>query len=315
MANISTSLIAGGAGFIGSHLCNRLLAEGHTVICIDNLITGSENNIVEAKQNSHFTFIRHDVSKDLPQLPKADYIFHLASPASPADYQTHPIETALVNSVGTMRLLDVAKSNSARFLFASTSEVYGDPKEHPQTETYWGNVNPNGVRACYDESKRFGEMMTMTYVRNSSVDGRIIRIFNTYGPRMRKNDGRVVSNFINQAINGEPLTIYGTGKQTRSFCFVDDLVEGIMKAMFVDTLAGEVINLGNPEEYSVLDLAEKIIQKTGTTSKMQFRALPQDDPEKRRPDKSKAKMLLGWEPKISVNEGLDKTIAYYKSLA
>ena len=241
-----------------------------------------------------------------------DFIYHLASPASVPDYQKYPEETALVNSIGTRMFLKVAKAHGAKFLFASTSEVYGDPKEHPQKETYWGNVNPHGVRACYDESKRFGEMITMLYVRNHGVDGRIARIFNTYGPRMRPDDGRVVSNFINQAIAGKPLTVYGDGAQTRSFCFVSDMVDGLIR--FMDAPSGEVVNLGNPEEYTMLDLAEKIKRMTGSSSGIVHVELPEDDPTQRRPDIGKAKKLLGWEPNVSVDEGLEKTIAYYKSL-
>lgn len=315
MTEQNVSIVTGGAGFIGSHLCDRLLTIGHSVVCVDNLLTGSEQNLDQAKRNSLFTFINHDVTKNLPNLPKADYIFHLASPASVLDYQKYPIETAVVNSVGTMHLLELAKTVGARFLYTSTSEIYGNPKEHPQKESYWGNVNSIGPRACYDESKRFGEMITSEYVKQKNLDGRVARIFNTYGPRMRKTDGRVVSNFIHQALTGEPLTVYGTGKQTRSFSYVDDLVSGILSLMFTDNLNGVVINLGNPEEYTVLDLANKIKQKTGTPSKIIFKPLPDDDPERRRPDISKAKKLLDWEPKISVDEGLSKTIAFYKSLA
>lgn len=314
MAEQKISLVTGGAGFIGSHLCDALLSAGHRVYCVDNLLTGSEENLKEAKENPLFTFVRYDAVAELPILGRLDYVFHLASPASVVDYQKSPEETALVNSVGTRNLLIAAKAHKARFLFASTSEIYGDPKEHPQKETYWGNVNPNGVRSCYDESKRWGEMITMLYVRKHGVDGRIVRIFNTYGPRMRKTDGRVVSNFINQALEGKSMTVYGDGKQTRSFCFVSDMVEGIAKAMFARETSGEVINIGNPEEYRVIDLAKKIQSMTGTASKIVYDTLPEDDPVQRRPDISKAKQLLGWEPKVSVNDGLEKTIAYYRSI-
>ncbi len=314
MAEQKVSLVTGGAGFIGSHLCDALLAANHRVFCIDNLLTGSEKNLEEAKQNPLFTFIRYDVVRELPILGSIDYIFHLASPASVVDYQKYPEETALVNSVGTRNLLTVAKAHKATFLFASTSEVYGDPKEHPQKETYWGNVNPNGVRSCYDESKRYGEMLTMLYLRRHGVDARIVRIFNTYGPRMRKTDGRVVSNFITQALDGKPLTVYGDGGQTRSFCYVSDLVEGIMRAQFTKKASGEVINIGNPEEYRVIDLAKKIQSMTGTASKIVHDSLPEDDPIQRQPDIAKAGKILGWEPRITVDEGLKKTINYYRSI-
>ncbi len=306
------SVITGGAGFIGSNLCGALLEKGHTVFCVDNLVTGTEKNIENLKNNPDFTFINWDVINEFPVLPGIDYIFHLASPASVPDYQKYSEETALVNSVGTRNMLKVAKAYKAKFLFTSTSEVYGNPLEHPQKETYWGNVNPNGVRACYDESKRFGEMMVMLYVRNRGVDGRIVRIFNTYGPNMRKDDGRVISNFINQALEEKPLTVYGDGKQTRSICYVSDLVDGIMRMMFSDKTKGEVVNLGNPEEYTMIDLAKKIQTMTGTKSDIVFEPLPQDDPTQRRPDITKAKTLLGWEPNVSADVGLQKTIEYYK---
>ncbi|MFZ5845412.1 MAG: UDP-glucuronic acid decarboxylase family protein [Patescibacteria group bacterium] len=313
MTQKKTSVVTGGAGFIGSHLCEALLAHGHQVFCLDNLLTGAEENLIHAKKNPNFTFIRIDVTEKLPILGKIDYIFHLASPASPRDYQNYAEETALVNSVGTRNLLRLAKSYGARFLFASTSEVYGEPLEHPQRETYWGNVNPNGPRSCYDESKRFGEMITMVYVRKYGVDARIARIFNTYGERMQPEDGRVVSNFVNQALNGKPLTIYGDGSQTRSFCYVSDLVAGLLRLMFTDDLAGEVVNLGNPEEYPVLELAGKIKQLAASNSKIIYKPLPPDDPSRRRPDITKAKKLLGWEPKISLEKGLKKTIQFYKN--
>jgi nucleoside-diphosphate-sugar epimerase len=305
------SLVAGGAGFIGSHLCDALLGLGHKVICVDNLLTGSEKNIEEAKKNPDFSFIREDIISKSPDA-KADYIFNLASPASPADFKNLAEEIALVNSVGTVNMLKLAKTHNARYLEASTSEVYGEPKEHPQKETYWGNVNPNGIRSCYDESKRFAEAITMVYVRKYGLDARIIRIFNTYGPRMRKDDGRVVSNFINQALEGKPLTIFGDGTQTRSFCYVSDLVAGILAVMFGDNLKGEVFNLGNPEEYTVKDFAEKVKALTGSASPVTFEALPEDDPTQRKPDITKIKTALGWEPKISVDEGLKKTIEFYK---
>ncbi len=316
MGDRKMCLVTGGAGFIGSHLCDRLLAQGYSVICVDNFLTGRKENLADALKNPQFRLIEHDVIQPLTkqQIDNVTHIFHLASPASVIDYQKYPEETAIVNSTGTRNMLDLARQTGAKFLFASTSEVYGDPKEHPQKETYWGNVNPVGTRACYDESKRFGEMMTMLYIRRDGLDGRIIRIFNTYGPRMRPDDGRVISNFINQAIKKEPITVYGDGTQTRSFCYVSDLVEGIMGAMFTGDTRGEVINLGNPEEYRMIDLAKKIKDMTGTTSEVVFKQLPPDDPEVRRPDITKAKTLLLWQPKVSVTEGLRKTIAYYRSL-
>jgi len=314
MVERKTCIVTGGAGFIGSHLCEALLAANYQVIAVDNFITGRKDNLTEALKNSQFRLIEHDVVEPLKELNNVSYIFHLASPASVIDYQKFPEETALVNSIGTRNLLQLAKETGAKFLFASTSEVYGDPKEHPQKETYWGNVNPVGPRACYDESKRFGEMMTMVYKRRDGIDARIIRIFNTYGSRMRPDDGRVISNFINQAIKREPITVYGDGVQTRSFCFVSDLVEGIIAAMFTNGTSGEVINLGNPEEYRMIELAKKIKEMTGTPSEIVFKELPPDDPQERKPDITKAKTLLGWEPKVSVTEGLQKTIKYYRSL-
>lgn len=305
--------MTGGAGFIGSNLCEALLEKGYVVFCVDNLLTGSEKNIQQMKKNPDFTFIKWDVINEFPVLPKIDYVFHLASPASVPDYQKYDEETALVNSVGTRNMLKVAKAYKAKFLFTSTSEVYGDAKEHPQKETYWGNVNPNGVRACYDESKRFGEMITMLYERNRGVDARIARIFNTYGPNMRKDDGRVISNFINEALENKPLTVYGDGKQTRSFCYISDQVAGLMALMFGENTKGEVINIGNPEEYSMIDLANKIKTMTGSKSEIVYAPLPKDDPAHRKPDITKAQTLLGWKPVVTVDEGLKKTIEYYKN--
>lgn len=307
-----TVVVTGGAGFIGSHLCDALLAAGYRVISLDNLITGSETNMSEARKNPAFSFMQQDVIEPFAIEGPVDYIFHLASPASVIDYQNFPEETAKVNSVGTTRMLEMAREKKARFLFASTSEVYGDPVEHPQKETYWGNVNPNGIRSCYDESKRFGEAISMVFARKYAVDIRIVRIFNTYGPRMRKRDGRVVSNFINQALSGKPLTVYGDGTQTRSFCFVSDLVSGIMKFMFTDSASREVVNMGNPEEYTMIDLANMIVRLTGSTSNIIFEKLPADDPTRRKPDISKAQSMLKWTPTVSVEEGLVKTIAYYR---
>lgn len=310
-----TCLVTGGAGFIGSHLVDFLIQKGCEVIVIDNLITGSESNIAHLKDYEQCFFLLHDVSDPLEIEQSIDWIFHLASPASVVDYQAYPEETALANSVGTRNVLALAKEKNARFLFASTSEVYGDPKEHPQKETYWGNVNPIGIRACYDESKRYGEMMTQLYHRIHGVDTRIIRIFNTYGPRMRKTDGRVISNFINQALRNDPITVYGQGTQTRSFCYVDDLVQGIWDVMNCDGLSGEVVNLGNPEEYAVIDVARKVKEMTQSSSDIVYKELPQDDPAIRRPDITKVENATGWRPRVSLDEGLRKTIAYCRETA
>ena len=307
-------IVTGGAGFIGSNLVDALLLRGYKVFALDNLLTGNEDNLREANKQKDFTFIKYDVINELPVLGPINYIYHLASPASVPDYQKYPEETALVNTVGTRALLKVAKAHGAKFLFTSTSEVYGDPKEHPQKETYWGNVNPNGIRACYDESKRFGEMMTMLYVRKFGVDARIARIFNTYGPKMRPDDGRVISNFVNQALKNEPISVYGDGKQTRSFCFVSDMVTGLISLMEHEQTKGEVVNLGNPEEYTMIDLATKVKTMTGSLSEIVHKDLPADDPMQRKPDISKARKLLGWEPKVSVDSGLKLTVAYYKAL-
>lgn len=307
-------LVTGGAGFIGSHLCDYLINKGYKVICLDNLLTGSKKNIEHLLSNPNFEFIQADVTRPIDHEPLAiNHIFHLASPASPVDYQNHPEETLLANSLGTLNMLKFALQSRAKVLIASTSEIYGDPKEHPQKETYWGNVNSFGLRSCYDESKRFAEAATYVYLNKYGIDARLVRIFNTYGPRMRKDDGRVISNFINQALEHKPLTIYGKGDHSRSFCFVSDLVEGIFKAMFTQRTKGEIINLGNPEEYKIVDLAQKIKKLTNSSSEIVFGDLPPDDPSQRQPDISKAKRLLGWEPKVSVDEGLLKTIEYYKT--
>ncbi len=310
-------LVTGGAGFLGSHLCEYLLERGYHVICLDNFLTGSEKNIEHLLKNKNFKYIKADVSRPFTLLPfhSFTFLFHLASPASPVDYQNHPEETALTNSVGTYNLLKLAVKNKAKFLLASTSEIYGDPLEHPQKESYWGNVNTFGVRSCYDEAKRFAETLVYIFIHKYNLDARVIRIFNTYGPRMQKDDGRVVSNFINQALSGEPLTVYGKGEQTRSFCYVSDLIEGIYKAMLEKNTNGEVFNLGNPGEYTVMELANKIRKLTGSKSKIVYKPLPKDDPTKRRPDISKAKEVLNWEPKVSLDEGLQKTIEYYQSLS
>lgn len=311
---MKVSLVTGGAGFIGSHLCDALLAAGHKVVAVDNLITGSEKNIEEAKKNPNFSFIHLDIIEHAPEIAgPVDYVFNFASPASPADFKKFAEEIALVNSLGTIHMLRFAKDHNARYLEASTSEVYGDPKENPQKESYWGNVNPNGIRACYDESKRFAEAATMIYVRKYGLDARIIRIFNTYGPRMQKNDGRVVSNFINQALEGKSLTVYGDGSQTRSFTYVSDLVDGILKVMMKDNVKGEVLNLGNPEEYTVQEFAQSVLFLTGSTSKIVINPLPEDDPMQRKPDITKVTTMVGWEPHVKLDEGLKKTIEFYKT--
>jgi len=307
-------LVAGGAGFIGSHLCDALLAQGHEVICVDNFITGSETNIKHLMGNPQFTLLKKDISKDEIEIEGLTHIFNLASPASPADFEKIPEEIALTNSLGTLKLLSLVVKTKARFVITSTSEVYGDPKEHPQKETYWGNVNSFGPRSCYDESKRFAETLIYIYLKKFGIDARIARIFNTYGPRMRKEDGRAVSNFINQALEGKPLTVYGTGEATRSFCFVSDLVDGLMALMFTEGISGEIFNLGNPEEYTILAFAEKIKGITGCESNIEFSQSPVDDPQMRKPDISKAKEKLRWEPKVNVDEGLSKTVEYYRSL-
>ena len=316
-------LVAGGAGFIGSHLCEKLLNDNHKVFSLDNFITGEKTNISSFTSNSSFEFVEKDITKDLSdikaQLKDVEFIFHLASPASPSkkshrSYMNHPVETLLVNSLGTYNLLNLAKDVGAKFLFASSSEVYGDPAISPQNEEYFGNVNPNGVRSVYDEGKRFGEAMVMAFVRKHDTDARIIRIFNTYGPKMQKDDGRVVSNFINQALTGAPITVYGDGKQTRSLCFISDMVEGIIAAMFTDGTKGEVINLGNPNEKTILEVAEMIKEMMGSSSQISFEELPEDDPKKRNPDISKAKGLLSWAPKVDLEGGLKKTMEYFKSV-
>src|SRR5579872_992503 len=318
---MQTVYVAGGAGFIGSNLCAKLLADGYDVVCLDNLLTSSESTIALLEKNPHFQFKKIDITGPLEQyndLPKPDFIFHLASPASPnkngkRSYIALPIQTLLANTLGTYNLLELAKKHGARFLFASTSEVYGDPLVTPQPESYWGNVNPNGVRSVYDEGKRCGEAYVMGYVRKFGLDGRIVRIFNTYGPNMQIDDGRVVSNFILQALSNEPLTLYGDGKQTRSFCYVDDLVNGLCTFMFGDNLKGEVINMGNPNEKTILEFATIVKEITGTTSEIVYaEQLPEDDPKQRNPDIAKAKQLLHWEPKISLEEGLRRTVEYFK---
>ena len=302
-------LITGGAGFIGSHLADRFLAEGHEVICIDNLVTGDVANIAHIN-NPKFSFINYDVTNYLYVDGQLDYILHFASPASPIDYLELPIQTLKVGSLGTHKALGLAKAKGARFLIASTSEVYGDPLVHPQTEDYWGNVNPIGPRGVYDEAKRFSEAMTMAYHRYHGVETRIVRIFNTYGPRMRIRDGRAVPNFMCQALKGEDITVYGDGSQTRSFCYISDEVDGIVRLLFSDV--DTPVNIGNPSEMSVLQMAETIVRMSGSKSRIVFNPLPEDDPKVRQPDITKAKKVLGWEPKVGLEEGLKDTLAYFK---
>ena len=304
-------VVTGGAGFIGSHLCTRLLDEGHSVLCVDNFITGAERNIAALLHQPCFSFVQQDVTK--PFDFEAEAIFHLASPASPVGYMEHPIETILVNSQGTYLMLEQARKQNAMFLVASTSEAYGDPLVHPQREDYWGNVNPIGPRACYDESKRLGETLTMEYHRQYQLNGRIVRIFNTYGPNSQLNDGRMIPNFITQALLDEPLTIYGDGSITRSICYVSDLVDGLMLAMFQPRTAGEVFNLGNTEEHTVLEYAHTIIRLCEASSSIIFEPNRVDDPERRRPDISKAQQVLGWQPRVSLDGGLRRTIEWFSN--
>ena len=306
-------VITGGSGFVGSHLCDRWLADGHQVIAVDNFLTGRPENVAHLKGRPDFQLLEQNVSEGLTVDGKVDFVFHLASPASPVDYLEHPIDTMLVSSIGTKNALDLARANDAGFLIASTSECYGDPLEHPQKETYWGHVNPIGPRAVYDEAKRFGEAMTMSYNREFGVNTHIVRIFNTYGPRMKLNDGRVVPNFIDQALRGKPITIYGEGKQTRSFCYVADLVEGITRLALSDEHLPT--NIGNPTELTILEFAEVIQKLVGSQCKLEFKPMPQDDPKQRKPDISKAKRLLDWEPKTGLEEGLRDTIAYFQGQA
>ena len=305
-------LITGAAGFLGSHLCDRFLRDGHTVVGLDNFVTGSPDNIAHLAGNDRFQFVRHDISVSTYVAGKLEGVLHLASPASPIDYLELPIETLKVGSLGTHNALGIAKAKGARFFLASTSEVYGDPLEHPQRESYWGNVNSIGPRSVYDEAKRFSEAITMAYHRTHGLDTRIVRIFNTYGPRMRPRDGRVVSNFIVQALNGEDLTIYGEGSQTRSFCYVEDEIEGIYRLfMNGDSMP---TNIGNPVEFTVRQLAEMVVELTGTKSSIISEPLPQDDPKVRKPDITRARTMLGWEPKVPLREGLVRTIEYFRGL-
>jgi dTDP-glucose 4,6-dehydratase len=302
-------LITGGAGFVGSHLCDRFLERGDWVVCVDNLITGRSDNLAHLQNHERFYFHPHDISQPLELEGPIDRVLHFASPASPTDYLRFPIQTLKVGSLGTHNALGLARAKNARFLLASTSEIYGDPLLHPQREDYWGNVNPVGVRGCYDESKRFAEAITMAYHRAHGLQTRIVRIFNTYGPRMRLDDGRVLPNFIGQALRGEPLTIYGDGSQTRSFCHVDDLVEGIVRLLESDEV--EPVNLGNPDEVTILEFAREILALTGSKSELVFRPLPQDDPRVRQPDITRARERLGWEPRIGRQEGLKRTIEHF----
>ncbi|MGE5400347.1 MAG: UDP-glucuronic acid decarboxylase family protein [Ignavibacteriales bacterium] len=309
--NKKTSVVTGGAGFLGSHLCDKLLNEGHKVICIDNLITGNVDNISHLFGNENFTFVKHDVTNYIHVPGKVDYILHFASPASPIDYLQLPIQTLKVGSLGTHKALGLAKEKKARFLLASTSETYGDPAIHPQKEDYWGNVNPVGPRGVYDEAKRFAEAMTMAYHRYHQVETRIVRIFNTYGPRMRLHDGRALPAFISQALKGEDITVFGDGSQTRSFCYVSDLIDGIFKLLMSDEVYP--VNIGNPSEITIKEFAEEVQKLTGTTSKIIYTELPVDDPKVRRPDISKARAILKWEPKVDREEGLQKTFEYFQS--
>jgi len=304
-------LVTGGAGFIGSHLCERLLGDGHDVVCLDNFFTGTKKNISHLLDNHSFELIRHDITE--PILLEVDRIYNFACPASPVHYQYNPVKTVKTSVMGTINMLGLAKRVKARILQASTSEVYGDPQIHPQTEDYWGNVNPIGIRSCYDEGKRVAETLMMDYHRQNGVDIRIIRIFNTYGPKMAEHDGRVVSNFITQALRNEDITVYGQGNQTRSFCYVSDLVEGIVRMMECEDFTGPV-NLGNPTETTILEFAERIIKLTGSSSKIIFKPLPADDPKQRQPDITLAGVRLGWKPAIPVEVGLKKTIDYFTTL-
>ncbi len=307
------AVVTGGAGFLGSHLCERLLDDGVAVVCVDNLITGRRQNVAALEARADFELVLHDVSKPIEIAGGVDYVLHFASPASPIDYLELPIQTLKVGSLGTHNSLGLAKAKGARYLLASTSEVYGDPLVHPQPESYWGNVNPVGPRGVYDEAKRFAEAMTMAYHRVHRLETRIVRIFNTYGPRMRTRDGRVVPAFVAQAIAGEAMTVFGDGSQTRSFCYVDDLIDGIHRLLLSDET--EPTNIGNPHEMTILDFAETIRAAVGSSSEIVFKPLPVDDPKTRQPDISKARALLGWEPRVSLEQGLGRTIDYFRSIA
>ena len=308
------SVVTGGAGFLGSHLCERLLAEGHSVVAVDNLLTGSRENLKELRRNPKFTFVRQDVTEELAVPGKVDFVLHFASAASPVDYAKFGIRTLKANALGTHKTLGLAKAKKARYLLASTSEVYGDPEVNPQPETYWGHVNPIGPRSVYDEGKRFAEAMAMAYHHEHGMDVRIARIFNTYGPRMRLSDGRVIPNFIGQALRGEPLTVHGDGSQTRSFCYVDDLIEGVWRLLTADAVGGPV-NLGNPDERKISDMAEIIQTLMGTKVGVVHHPLPPDDPRVRCPDITKARKVLGWEPRVPLEEGLERTISFFRGHA
>lgn len=305
-------LVTGGAGFLGSHLCDRLVAQGHHVLCVDNYFTGSKKNIEHLLDKKNFEVIRQDIC--IPLYVEVDEIYNLACPASPYYYQLDPIQTMKTSVIGAFNMLGLAKRTKAKILQASTSECYGDPEVHPQPETYWGNVNPIGIRSCYDEGKRAAETLFMDYHRKHEVATRIMRIFNTYGPRMNQNDGRVVSNFVVQALKGEDITIYGDGLQTRSFCYVDDLLDGMMALMEYDGIYPHPVNMGNPGEFTMLELAQKVIAQTGSSSQIVHMPLPQDDPKQRKPDIHRAKIVLGWEPKIALDDGLVKTIDYFRNI-
>jgi len=309
---LTRAVVTGGAGFLGSHLCERLLAEGHDVVCVDNLVTGKRSNVEHLESSGRFEFRLHDVSTPIEIEGAVDFVLHFASPASPIDYLELPIQTLKVGSLGTHNSLGLAKAKGARYLLASTSEVYGDPLVHPQPESYWGNVNPVGPRGVYDEAKRFAEAMTMAYHRVHGLETRIVRIFNTYGPRMRPRDGRVVPAFAQQALTGEAMTVFGDGSQTRSFCYVDDLIEGIYRLLL--SAHAEPVNIGNPHEMTILHFAERIRALTGSSSPIEHRPLPVDDPKTRQPDISTARRVLGWEPKVELDHGLARTIDYFRSL-
>jgi dTDP-glucose 4,6-dehydratase len=313
---VPRSLVTGGAGFLGSYLCDRLLEEGHEVLCLDNLLTGRMENIAHAKRRERFTFIQHDLTKPIEIEGAVDVILHFASPASPKDYEKHPIHTLKVGALGTYHILGLARAKKATVLLASSSEVYGDPDVNPQPESYWGRVNPVGPRSVYDEAKRYAEAITMAYHHVHGIEVRIARIFNTYGPRMRLSDGRALPNFITQALAGEPLTVYGDGSQTRSFCYVSDLVEGLFRLLTCqpdEPVKHLIMNMGNPDEVSILQLAREILEVTGSKSAIRYEPLPQDDPQVRRPDITRARRLLNWEPRVSRLEGLKRTVPYFQA--
>jgi nucleoside-diphosphate-sugar epimerase len=309
---LSNVIVTGGAGFIASHLCERLIADGHHVVCVDNMCTGSADNVAHLRDEPRFTLVQADVTRPLDWPDAVDYIFHMASPASPIAYWRLPVETATVNAIGSHNALELALRAGARFLLSSTSEVYGDPLVHPQVESYWGNVNPVGPRACYDEGKRFAEALTISYQRARGLDARIVRIFNTYGPRSDPDDGRLVPNFIKQALRGAPLPVYGDGSQTRSLCYVDDLVEGLVRVMFAPRLSGEVFNLGNPDEHTVMEYAEIIREACGSSSVIEWLPAREEEPARRRPDITKAREALGWQPRTPLREGLKQTVAWFR---